>query len=86
MHNYICLIINLACKYINVVISRTLSCNLLSYSQYFCQGIDINKNYTLLVIKSKSYDSTKYLRHNNLIAYLIGYCGYYGLHYYAKRD
>lgn len=69
----------------NIVISRILSWNLLNHFQYFCQGIDINKNYTLLVIKSKSYDSTKYLRQNNLIAYLIGYCSYYGLHY-AKRD
>ena len=85
MQNYIWLIINLACKYINVIISRNRLWNLLGNSQYLCQGNDINKDYTLMVVKSKSYNSTKYLRQNNLSAYLIAYCGYYGLHY-AKRD
>ncbi len=81
MQNPICLIINLACKYMNVAISGNCTSNLLSNSQYFRQDSSINKNYTLMVVKNKSYDSTKYLRQTNLIAY----CGCYGLHY-AKRD
>ncbi len=81
MQNPIGLIINLACKYIYVAISHDCPWNVLSNSQYLWQDKNINRNYTLMAIKSKSYDSTKYLRQTNLIAY----CGCYGLHY-AKRD
>ncbi len=65
----------------NVAINSDCPSNLLSKPRYLKQDANINNNYTLMTIKSNSYDLTKYLRQTNLIAY----CGCYGLHY-AKRD
>ncbi len=81
MPNPICLTINLRFQYINVAINVSCPSNLLSRPRYLKQDAIINNDYTLMTIKSNSYDLTKYLRQTNLIAY----CGCYGLHY-AKRD